>query len=127
MNTTRVGKIGEAEVIKRAIEKGFNISIPFQEDISYDLVLDDGQELYRVQVKTINSNGRRIKINLKSSNNWSVKHYNENDIDFILGVDLTTNKIIKVDDFSQHSITVRIKQAKNNQSKNINQIEDYIW
>jgi hypothetical protein len=49
-STAQKGELAVLRVLERAIEKGWIVSRPTR-DCRYDLVLDDGERLYRVQVK----------------------------------------------------------------------------
>jgi PD-(D/E)XK endonuclease len=51
-DTKRIGDISEAAVISAFTKRGFDVSVPFGENHRYDLIVDDGQKLLRVQVKT---------------------------------------------------------------------------
>lgn len=47
------------------LQKGYHVSIPFGE-YEYDLIVDDGVELHRVQVKTARVNGDSIIFETRS-------------------------------------------------------------
>lgn len=126
MNTTRKGKIGESEVINEALRRGYNLSIPFQEGVPYDLILDDGENLERVQIKYTESDGEVIQVHLTSDNNWQSKSY-EGEVEYILCYDATTDEIVKINDLDGNKKKIRIAPTKNNQEKGINWIEDYRW
>ena len=49
-STAQKGELALLRVLQRAFEKGWVTSKPMR-DCRYDLVLDDGERLYRVQVK----------------------------------------------------------------------------
>jgi hypothetical protein len=51
-DTKRIGDLSEAAVIAAFTKLGFHVSVPFGENHRYDLVVDDGEKLSRVQVKT---------------------------------------------------------------------------
>jgi hypothetical protein len=51
-NTKSVGDETEVAVLHELVEAGWSVSIPFGDNDKYDLVVDDGDELYRVQCKT---------------------------------------------------------------------------
>lgn len=51
-NTKQTGDVTEARIIAVLIEAGYSVSIPFGDNDRYDLVLDTGDELRRVQCKT---------------------------------------------------------------------------
>ena len=48
-------------------KRGYKVLLPFGEDHRYDLVIDDGEKLSRVQVKTGRLRGGVIKFNCSSS------------------------------------------------------------
>lgn len=50
-NTKHTGDVAEVAILFRCIEKGFTVSVPYGENQGYDLVVDDGDTLHRVQVK----------------------------------------------------------------------------
>jgi hypothetical protein len=51
-NTKAVGDLSELEVAVALSRAGYLVSKPLGDSHRYDLVADDGQKLYRVQVKT---------------------------------------------------------------------------
>jgi hypothetical protein len=52
MNTKAVGEISEGIVIAELLKRGYSVSVPFGNNQRYDLILDDGHRLIKVQVKT---------------------------------------------------------------------------
>lgn len=53
INSKKRGDIGVGYAIAWASSKGFTVSIPLSDSQDYDLVIDDGSKLIRVQVKTV--------------------------------------------------------------------------
>jgi PD-(D/E)XK endonuclease len=51
-DTKRVGDASEACVLAALVKAGYSVLLPFGENHRYDLVIDDGRRLQRVQVKT---------------------------------------------------------------------------
>ena len=51
-DTKSKGDVSEARVLSALLEAGYAVSRPFGENQRYDLVMDDGTTLSRVQVKT---------------------------------------------------------------------------
>lgn len=51
-NSKDVGDETEAKALTTLIELGYSVSVPFGDDDPYDLIADDGDQLYRVQCKT---------------------------------------------------------------------------
>jgi hypothetical protein len=66
-DTKRIGDISEARVLIALMEAGYAVSKPFGEGSRYDLIADDGEALFRVQVKTGRLRGGVIKYSCSSS------------------------------------------------------------
>ncbi|MDG5820052.1 group I intron-associated PD-(D/E)XK endonuclease [Natronococcus sp. A-GB7] len=66
-NSKERGDKTEIKVASRLIETGYSVSIPFGDNDKYDLVVDDGTTLYRVQCKTAWQNkSQTIRFNTHS-------------------------------------------------------------
>lgn len=130
------GLIAQNKAELRAIEKGYLISKPVTDCSRYDMIVDTNDGLKRVQVKyagskPVNSTGsclvdfRKVSINGKERNGYS-----KEEVDAILvyipnmdkicyfPIDLVENKT---------SLTICFERPKNNQTKGIVLVEDYIW
>ncbi|MGW1001767.1 group I intron-associated PD-(D/E)XK endonuclease [Streptomyces sp. NPDC002520] len=69
------GELTEAIVLAKLIEYGYSVSMPFGDNRRYDMIVDDGRQLHRVQVKTAR-NGRNagtIEFNTVSTHPLSGK------------------------------------------------------
>ena len=66
-DTKRIGDISEMKVIAAFTERGFQVLLPFGENHRYDLVVDDGENLLRIQVKTGRVRDGVIKYSCSSS------------------------------------------------------------
>lgn len=51
-NPKAVGEISEALVLSRLVQLGYGVALPFGNNQRYDFIVDDGENLRRVQVKT---------------------------------------------------------------------------
>ena len=51
-NTKDTGDTTEARIIHALIARGYSVSVPFGDNDSYDLIVDAGSTLHRVQCKT---------------------------------------------------------------------------
>lgn len=51
-NSKAIGDETEARAIARLVATGFSVSIPFGDNDKYDLLVDDGTQIHRVQCKT---------------------------------------------------------------------------
>ncbi|WP_293028579.1 group I intron-associated PD-(D/E)XK endonuclease [Natronococcus sp.] len=74
MNTKQVGDETEAKIMAALIAEGYTVSVPFGDNESYDLVLDTGTALKRVQYKTgwIEDDVVRFKTTSKTTSNGEV-------------------------------------------------------
>ena len=52
MNTKRRGEISEAALFLKAVTQGFAVAKPWGDNERYDLILDSGERLWRVQLKS---------------------------------------------------------------------------
>lgn len=52
MNTKTTGDVTETQFLHELVTAGYGVSIPFGDNDPYDLVVDSGDELVRVQCKT---------------------------------------------------------------------------
>jgi hypothetical protein len=51
-NTKLIGELSVARTLSRLLESGYAVSLPFGDNLRYDLIADDGQRLLRIQCKT---------------------------------------------------------------------------
>jgi hypothetical protein len=58
--TQRKGDIATAQAVATFTARGFDVSIPLTESAAYDLIVDDGKELHRVQCKYAGAQRRQV-------------------------------------------------------------------
>lgn len=136
MNITHaVGNVGEFRIAYEAAKRGYVVSIPMGHDVKYDLIVDRGGKLERVQVKTVTSNGAVIKAHMRSpgriDGKISINKYTSEDVDWIVVFDVTTELCLfvpasELGSSGKDALTFRVKPAKNNQRKNVRFVEDYM-
>ncbi|NIB98475.1 group I intron-associated PD-(D/E)XK endonuclease [Halobacterium sp. R2-5] len=51
-NSKQVGDETEARILSELVAAGYSVSVPFGDNDKYDLIVDDGETLHRVQCKT---------------------------------------------------------------------------
>ena len=61
--TQRKGDLATAQAIVTFTRRGYDVSIPLTESAAYDLVVDDGEGLHRVQCKFCGS--ARAQVDLR--------------------------------------------------------------
>lgn len=138
MNTKELGNLGEIIATKRCMEKGFIVSFPYGDRARYDLLIDNGNNILKIQIKSCNPKNNILKCNLYSTqydilkinkNNRSKKIlYNKEQIDGFIVVNLESQKCYYVDIENINksgTMHLRLISAKNNQNKNINLASDY--
>lgn len=59
MNSKHIGNIGEAKVLAKFSELGYDVYIPFGKNTRSDMIVEINDSLYKIQVKTCSklSNG----------------------------------------------------------------------
>ena len=126
----RKGGIAEAAVLKVAIERGYLVAIPFGEDAPYDLIVDRGGRLERVQCKYVESDGRCIVVRCRSTNGWATKKYTATDVDWIATFDATTGECYFVPaallDSGRAVLHLRLSPARNNQVNGVRHATDFL-
>lgn len=133
--TTNVkGQIAATKVELRALELGFIPSKPVF-DTRYDLILDDGNKLLRVQIKYANAkpsyiNGS-VSVNLTYTNRKNeVYTYNQSEVDALIVYLPKLDKLcyLTPDLFiGKTRIYLRYLKSKNNQKKGIINVDDCLW
>lgn len=128
MNPKEVGEITEAKVLAELVELGYNVAEPFGENTRYDYIVDDDDDLYRVQVKTGRLDGGAISFDVcstMSNSSGSREESYHGDIDaFAVWYDGSLYWV-PIEDAPSAKMKLRIEPTKNNQSANINWADDY--
>ena len=135
MNKKQQGNWAEMAVIKEFLKNDFKVSIPFGDNASYDLIIEDKKgQLYKVQVKSTSYEKRKDVYAFKTTKNrintnQSFKiHYTQNEVDFFALYNIVLDEIylLKYDEIDSDDTYIRTKKLKNsiNNSSKIN--EDYI-
>lgn len=117
----QIGKAGEYLVCADLILKGY-VAFPSEQGLPYDVLLDNGNKLFRIQVKTT-SGTRKVQqrsvesqayiFNVKRHGKGNIQRYGENEIDLFALVCLDTMKIgyLKTDDMPE-TINIRADGLK---------------
>lgn len=128
--TKRRGNIAELAVLRVAVERGYRVAIPYGEDAPYDLVVDRGGKLERVQCKYVNSDGRVIEVRCSSTNNWKTHRYTNLEIDWLATYDATTDRCYFVPSSmvgqGRCIMHLRLDPARNNQVRGTRLAADFL-
>ena len=129
--TKEKGDISEARALFEFQKLGIPVSIPWGDNLRYDMIIEVNNHLYKVQIKTSNEivNGA-IKCYTRSSKNHTTnKVYDtyENDVDYFVFYNYEMDKLalIPIKDIGkQKTIALRIDKPSNNQG-NVRYFDDY--
>ena len=121
------GVIAELAVAKRFMQDGYKVLFPYGENHQYDLVAEKAGRFIRVQVKYATPRKGALEINCRSSNNWSVLHYTQKDIDLIAAYNASNERIyfIPVKEINHSLFILRLEPSKNNQKSKIHLAEHF--
>lgn len=127
--TTWIGDICEAIAVAEFMALGYAVSKPLSNGLPYDLIVDDGRRLMRVQVKSGALRDGAIVGRMCSSkyhrNQRSAVHYGAS-VDWIVVVARELRRVFVVrPDEAQHSVMLRLDPSKNNQSRGVRWAADY--
>ena len=87
-NTKKQGDMGLGAAIHFFTSRGYTVGIPLTDSQDYDLIVDDGDQLGRVQVKTCSFKRRSYEVNLSikggnRSSKGKVKQFDATKCDFL--------------------------------------------
>jgi len=84
-DTQRKGDIAKAIAISTFTAYGYDVSTPLTESALYDLIVDDGRQIYRVQAKYCASKNRQVGLRRIHSNSkgYVVKRYIKDSYDWL--------------------------------------------
>lgn len=81
--TQRKGDIGVTRAIFIFTEAGYDVALPITESAPYDLIVDDGTGLYRVQARYSSSREVSLRRIHSNSTGYVVKKTKENAYDWL--------------------------------------------
>jgi len=81
--TQRKGDIATTQAIATFTEMGYDVAIPITESAKYDLIVDDGKELHRVQVKFSKNKTVDLRMVHSNSKGYVVKKTQANEYDWL--------------------------------------------
>jgi hypothetical protein len=126
-----LGSTTEAIVLSAYLRSGFQVSVPFSKLAAYDLIVDTGKRLLKVQAKTawiragcMNYHSRR---RVGGSYN-DRRAYEDGEIDYFAVYCPQTNSlfVIPAEGHGKAGM-LRIEPTKNNQKKMVKWAKDFSW
>src|SRR5947209_19274988 len=129
MQTGERGNLSEAKILAALVDAGYHVLIPFGSGHKYDLVIDDGQKLQRVQCKTGRlKNGVLIFCAYSMSGNGGVKKNYRGLADLFAVLNPEDNRVylISVDEVGVTDVSLRLTPTLNNQAQKVRWAETYL-
>jgi phage-related protein len=125
------GELTEAIVLAKLIEYGYSVSMPFGDNRRYDMVVDDGRQLHRVQVKTARDGERAGTIEFNTASVHPIsgrKTRYTGQIEAFVAYHPGTHTFYWVPVLDCHGdrLTLRIAPAKNGQTTGTRLAEPYV-
>ena len=127
MNSKEVGDISVAVIMASLIKSGHSVLLPFGDNTRYDLAVDSGDRLIKLQCKTasLRKNGV-LAFNTSSITTKNGKqtknYYTPNEIDYFMVYSPDLDKVYLIP-FGECKGTLRVEGENNN--KNIKWAKDY--
>lgn len=129
MQTGERGNLSEAKILAALVDAGYHVLIPFGSGHKYDLVIDDGQKLQRVQCKTGRvKNGALLFNSYSQSGNGGSKqgYHGLADLFAVLNPESGEVYLVPVEKFGAAGVTLRLVRSSNGQVQKINWAVDYL-
>ena len=131
MNKYEYGNTSEAIVLTAYLAAGFYVSIPFGSGASYDLVVDSGSRLFKIQVKTawISQGCVLYKSQRRQPGSGLTRRpYRIGEVDYFAAY-CQANKNIYVVSAEKHGVEgrLRLEPVRNGQVKLVRWAADHTW
>ena len=128
------GQAAEAIVKSEFVSYGISVLVPAYDNESYDIVADIDDTFYRIQIKTAfeaTTNGA-VRFRTRSTRTKSSGYEREGyegsvDLFAVYAPICDETYLVPIEDTSKTQMTIRYEQSKNNNVKNINWHEDYLF
>lgn len=134
------GDIGEMVVVTEALKRGYTVCTTVGDNARYDIIIDDGDLLMRVQVKAITPDDETLIVPFgtvtydRESQKMGMRHrpYSSNEIDCIMAVSLLDYSIYCIsssiiDETAGGTLHLRLSPPQNNQRVGVNWAHRYLW
>ena len=124
------GNHSESIVLAAYLKEGFTVSIPFGSGASYDLLVDTGSNIYKIQVKTawISHGVLKYKCLRRQPKSKNRRPYKESEVDFLAVYCPANDSLYGIPMKNHPGIGwLRLEPVKNGQSKHIRWASEYVW
>lgn len=131
MDTNIIGAITELKCITYFLELGYTVSVP-KNPCRYDFILDTGEQLLKVQVKTCNTTRNEGCLTFSTCSahykegKYTHTNYKNDNIDYFCTYFDNECYLIPVEECGSREKNLRLIPTKNGQVKNIAFAKNYI-
>ena len=130
-DTKHIGDISEAAGVFRLLKKGYSVSKPVGDNQRYDMIVDDGSRLLRVQSKNAKIVGDVLNVGLtrvvRENGGYKKITYDDSEVDafIIYSPELDKCYFVNKSDAPSSAISLRLNEVKSNQQSKIRWAKDY--
>ncbi len=129
-NTMEKGNSSEGIVLAAYARAGFVISIPFGNGAAYDLIVDTGMRLLKIQVKTGWRSGGclcyKVRRKIRDAHYKAMRKYTVEDFDYLAIYDPISEEVYVVPSTMMEG-KLRLEPPRNNQKALIKWAADFTW
>ena len=129
METREKGTLTESKILAAFVEAGYLVSLPFGDGHKYDLIIDDGRRVQRVQCKTGRVRNGSLLFNACSfSGNAGTRRDYKDAADLFAVLNLETGDVyvIPVIEVGHTVACLRLNPTLSGQSKGIRWAKNYL-
>lgn len=134
LNTQIKGALTEQKCFVKCLEMGFNISKPIFDNARYDFILDTGERLLKIQIKTShwtdeghNSFAFNCYSQHSTGNGNKRMKYTNKEIDYFMTECENIFYLFPAPDVGMAEKRLRLTVPKTNQTKGISFAKDYVF
>jgi hypothetical protein len=129
-DTKSIGDVSEACVLAALVKAGYAVSRPFGENQRYDLIIDDGKRLKRVQVKTGRLRAGVVEYSCSSSHTHrggvaARPYFGQADVIAVYCPQNGKVYMVPENEFVATRAHLRLADPQNNQSRRIRWARDF--
>lgn len=129
MNSKDKGNVTESRFVFEFVKLGYNVLLPFGDNCRYDMVIEQGNNFYRIQCKTGQYKNGCVRFNTCSSqtHRGKGKQSYRGQIDYfaIYCIELDKCYICHVNNVNIHEGVFRVEPTKNHQNKRVRWAKDF--
>lgn len=128
MDTSAIGNQTEGVVLAALIKAGKVVLLPFGGGHRYDIAVDDGGRLVRVQCKTAFYKKGCVIFNSCSRYRGGGNHHYQGDADVFGVYSAHTGQVylVPVDEVGANQVVLRVEPTKNNQESGVRWADQYL-